>query len=157
MKKYQEMMNVSHLPLMPVCISQLKELSEEDEFRCDYAVAFGGSSVLGKGKHVCQVVTLFSGDMESIWGWTLCIGLPKQKEELYFWKTIDRRRDTSRNIEIPNGEICFSAKIDESIVREDIDRDILEKVFAYILPYLRSEGPPPPHPQETRKKLIFYH
>ena len=135
MSKYQKYIKVKQLPKMPQSISPL------DENDVDVAVLLGGLSILGSKGYMCPIVTLMMGNEEDAWGWSLCLGNPEQKtEEPYYFQL---KKNTVRGTEIPNTMIYYQAKVDKSLLAENVDKKVLEEIIAYVLPHISDDGPPP--------------
>lgn len=140
---FREYVKVKFLPKVPKSITFIED---ESELKEGVAMVIGGLNLIGDKGYICPTVTLLMGDESKLWGWSLCIGNPDQKEEaLYFFNTSEK---THRGTELPNTMTYFQAKVDAKLLRENADRKSLEEVVAYVLPHICDDGPPPPHPSD---------
>lgn len=81
-------------------------------------------------------------DGEHFHGWSLCLGgLGNENASPYFFDTATP--GTTRNSELPNMGLYFQALLEESLVTREANPELLDQVFAYVLPHIRDDGPPP--------------
>jgi hypothetical protein len=140
-------MNTTQLPKIPKSIKALRQINGELQ-EVD-AVVFAGLNVIGEDGYVCPTVTLLYVDSESgdMRGWSLCLGCPDQCEAVpYYFEICDKSdfKGKTRGTEIPNAIIYFQAEIDPDLTLENVAIEKLDEIFAYVLPYISDEGPPPP-------------
>jgi hypothetical protein len=139
---FENMMKQAHLPKKP---ESLKLISSPEEL--GPAAVIGGISLIGGDGYMCPVITLIENiDIDNeLSGWSLCLGLPGQKNEAYYFST---KLNTQRGTEIPNAMVYFIAGISQELIRENADQKEIEKIIAYVLPHISDEGPPAPHPED---------
>jgi hypothetical protein len=142
--KYHAYANAEKLPPIP---STIKPLPHDDESRVG-AMVIAGLNLIGKQGYICPTVSIISANRESgeMFGWCLCLGNPEARPKdtpYYFTTSNEKGESTVRDTEIPNTIVYFQAEVDVTLAGQEANLEKLDEVFAYVLPYISDDGPPP--------------
>jgi len=137
--KYRKYAMAKTLPAKPTTVFPLPD--EASPQASAIALVVGGLSLIGDEGYICRTVTLMMGDERHLYGWSLTLGHPDYAGVPYFFDTAEP--GMARGIEIPNTMAYFQAAADATLARKDAPANMLDSVFAYVLPHISDDGPPP--------------
>lgn len=134
-RKYWKYTRAKTLPDCPSTISPLP-----DEVIEMIPMVIAGVSIVGEKGYICRTVTLLMGDQDHMYGWSLLLGHPDFPGVPYFFDTAMK---SAKGTELPNSMQFYQAAVDKRMVCKDAPIEDLQRIFAYVLPHISDDGPPP--------------